>query len=112
MKYMIDIDELIDEEAERIGEDIRHAYDTIKSENPSRFSDEYVLLQFMDKVFDSDTFSDICTELAREDLERKKRDASEALYEACKENCADVARNVGSIPWPACRTNVAAEEKG
>ena len=99
--------EKIEEYSEHIGEDIQNAIATLESENPSQFSDERALIRVLNRLIDrhNDTFCTICDELAREQVEENRLAASEALHDARKEDCLDVARNVGSIPWPACQVN-------
>ena len=97
----------LEERAEYIGEQIENAIKSLRSDYGSdRFSDMYQLIRFWDRMerYHSDPTAEICALLAEEDEAESREMAAEALYDSMREDCLPLAKSLGRIPWPACKT--------
>jgi len=100
-------EERLEERAEYIGEQIWNAVEVLREDyGDNRFSDMYQLIRFMDRLdgYPGEPFSVICELLAAEDEQESEVMAAESLYDAMKEDCLPLAKSLGRIPWPACKT--------
>jgi len=100
-------EEKLEERAEYIGEQIRNAVEVLREDyGDNRFCDMYQLIRFMDRLdgYPGEPLYEICDLLAAESEQEDSVAASEALYDASKEDCLPMAKSLGRIPWPACKT--------